>query len=161
MKKIIYFIFICTLLTFKSINAQAETHIPQEADMLVNEEDLKYVSCIIWHEAENQCQAGQQAVGIVVMNRLEDDSEDWGDTIEEILYKPGQFVTKSDERMQKAYKLYEKGELPNECIDAAIYALRGEKTVIYNNKEIDMSEYLYFARHWDHARIRIEDHDFR
>jgi spore germination cell wall hydrolase CwlJ-like protein len=160
MKKILYFIFICTLL-MKPINANAETHIPQEADMTVNNEDLKLMSCIIWHEAEGECEAGKQAVGIVVMNRLADDSEDWGDTIEEILYKPNQFSGVKGERMQTALKMYEKGELPNECINAALYALNGNKVVEYNNKEIDMSDFLYFARHWDGARCRIQDHDFK
>lgn len=161
MKKIFYVIMICTLIIFNSINVNAEAHVPHETDMLVNEEDLRYMSCIIYHEAENQCEAGKQAVGIVIMNRVVDDSEDWGDTVKEVIYKPGQFAGLTDRRMKEAFKLYEKGELPNECINAAIYALGENKTVIYNNKEIDLSDYLYFAREWSDARLKIQDHDFK
>lgn len=122
-------------------------------------EDLRFLSSIIWCEAGNQCEAGKQAVGIVVMNRV--DHEAFEDTIKEVIYEKGQFRPKDDGQLNKALKMYDDGELPQECIDAARYALSGETTVTYNDKEIDMSPYLYFARHWTNARIRIEDHDFK
>lgn len=160
MKKLITIILLCTLI-MTPIKVRAEAHTPQETDMIVDAEDLKLMSCIIWHEAENQCEAGKQAVGIIIMNRLEDDSEDWGDTIEEVVYKPGQFANAKGKAMKKAFEMYDKGELSSECINAALYALNGNKIINYNDKEIDMSKYFYFARHWDAAKIRIQDHDFR
>lgn len=122
-------------------------------------EELRLMSAIIWCEAGNQCEAGKQAVGIVVMNRV--DSASFADTVEDVIYEKGQFRPKTDGRLKKALTMYDNNEIPQECIDAAKYALSGENTVIYNNEEIDMSPYLYFARHWNNAKLRIEDHDFR
>ena len=125
----------------------------------LNPDELRLMSAIIWCEAGNQCTAGKQAVGIIVMNRV--DNASFKDSVEEVIYETGQFRPKTDGRLNKALKMYDNGELPVECITAAMYALSGQTTVIYNEQEIDMSEYLYFARHWKNAQIRIEDHDFR
>ena len=57
--------------------------------------------------------------------------------------------------------MYDEGELPQECIDAAIYAYNGNTTVIYNGVEIDMTPYLYFATSWSNKKITIQDHDFK
>ena len=126
----------------------------------INAQELKLMSAIIYCEAGNQCEAGKQAVGIVVMNRVEDEAN-FGSTVEEVLYWPGQFRPRNDKGLNKAFYMYDNGELPEECIEAARYALAGNKTVVYKGEEIDMSGYYYFARHWSKARRRIEDHDFR
>lgn len=123
-------------------------------------QELKLMSSIIYCEAGNQCEAGKQAVGIVVMNRVEDEAN-FGSTVEEVIYWPGQFRPRYDKGLNKAFRMYDNGELPEECIEAARYALVGNKTVVYKGEEIDMSSYYYFARHWSKASIRIEDHDFR
>ena len=94
------------------------------------------------------------------MNRVEDEAN-FGSTVEEVLYCPGQFRPRNDKGLNKAFRMYDNGELPEECIEAARYALVGNKTVVYKGEEIDMSSYYYFARHWSKASIRIEDHDFR
>ena len=128
--------------------------------------ELKIMSCIIWCEAGNQCEAGKQAVGIIVMNRVEDEAN-FGSTIEEVIYWPGQFRPRTDGTLQKAFSIYDthtpdyEWERMELCIEAAKYAMDGNKIVTYNGKEIDMSSYYYFARHWSKASIRIEDHDFR
>lgn len=126
----------------------------------IDSEDLRLMSAIIWCEAGNQCEAGRQAIGIVVMNRIADEAN-FGSTVEEVIYWPGQFRPRTDGRLNKALAMYDNNELPQDCIDAAWYALLGNKIVTYNGQEIDMSEYLYFAREWKNAKIRIEDHDFR
>ena len=123
------------------------------------EDDIRLMSSLIWCEAGNQCEAGKQAVGIVVMNRVDDAS--FASTVEDVIYEKGQFRPKTDGRLNKALKMYDNGELPQECIDAANYALSGETTVVYNEQEIDMSPYLYFARNWSNEKIRIQDHDFK
>lgn len=122
-------------------------------------EELRLLSALIWCEAGNQCEAGQQAVGIVVMNRVED--EDFEDTIETVIYESGQFRPKTDGRLKKALKMYDDGDLPQECIDAAWYAMNGNSIVVYEGQRIDMTEYLYFATHWKNARLTIQDHDFK
>ena len=126
----------------------------------INSDELRLMSAIIWCEAGNQCEAGQQAVGIVVMNRVADEAN-FGSTVEEVIYWPGQFRPRDDGRLNKALKMYDNGELPEDCIKAARYALLGNDTVNYNGQEIDMSEILYFARELSNASLRIEDHDFR
>ena len=122
-------------------------------------EELRLMSAIIWCEAGNQCDAGKQAVGIVVMNRVDDAS--FEDTVEDVIYEKGQFRPKTDGRLNQALKMYDEGTLPWDCISAGLYALSGETTVTYNGVEIDMSEYLYFATHWVDARLTIQDHDFK
>lgn len=123
------------------------------------EEDVRLMSSLIWCEAGNQCEAGKQAVGIVVMNRIDDAS--FASTVEDVIYEKGQFRPKTDGRLNKALQMYDNGELPQECIDAANYALSGETIVVYNGQEIDMSPYLYFARNWSNEKLRIQDHDFK
>lgn len=129
-------------------------------------QELKLMSSIIWCEAGNQCEAGKQAVGIVVMNRVEDEAN-FGSTVEEVIYWPGQFRPRYDKTLNKAFEIYDthlpdyEWERMELCIEAAKYAMNGNKMVIYNGKEINMSNYYYFARHWKNKEIRIEDHDFR
>lgn len=126
---------------------------------LLKQEEVRLMSSIIWCEAGNQCEAGQQAVGIVVMNRVA--SEDFENDIKSVIYEKGQFRPKTDGKLAKALAMYDEGELPQECIDAALYALDGNTTVNYNGVEIDMSEFLYFARYWQDATLTIQDHDFK
>jgi hypothetical protein len=57
--------------------------------------------------------------------------------------------------------MYDNEELPQECVDAAKYAMDGNNTVVYEGVEIDMTPYLYFATHWSSAKLRIQDHDFK
>lgn len=138
---------------------QAKWAYAKELGEQLQSEELRLMSAIIWCEAGNQCEAGKQAVGIVVMNRV--NHEKFEDTVETVIYEPGQFRPIDDGKMEKALQMYDEGDLPQECIDAAKYALSGATVIDYNGNNIDMSDYLFFARHWDKARIRIQDHDFR
>lgn len=122
-------------------------------------EELRLMSAIIWCEAGNQCEAGKQAVGIVVMNRV--DSASFANTVEDVIYEPGQFRPKEDGSLRKALKMYDNGELPQECIDIAKFCLEGNTVITYNGKSIDMSEYLFFARYRPDATLIIEDHQFK
>lgn len=138
---------------------QARWAYAKELGEMIDPDELRLMSAIIWCEAGNQCEAGQQAVGIVVMNRVDEAS--FANSVEDVIYETGQFRPKTDGRLNKALGMYDAGTLPNDCIEAAIYALVGHKIVTYNNQEIDMSEYLYFARHWKNSKLTIEDHDFK
>ena len=181
MKKIIT-IIVCLLLLFKPITVYAQedymtgvginqmikditedqakwAYAKELGEQQLQSEELRLMSAIIWCEAGNQCEAGKQAVGIVVMNRV--DNTSFADTVEDVIYEPGQFRPRTDGRLNQALEMYDKGELPQECIEAARYALSGKTIINYNGQDIDMSEYLYFATNWANEKIRIQDHDFK
>lgn len=52
--------------------------------------DIDLLARMIWAEAENQDDDGQQAVAQVAINRLEAGA--WGDTMEKVIYAPNQFA---------------------------------------------------------------------
>lgn len=131
----------------------------EEIEKLYSEEDLRYMACIIYCEAGNQCLAGKQAVGIVVSNRVNNNR--FKNTVKEVIYESGQFSPVASGKIEKAYILYDNNNLPNECIEAAKYALEENKEVIYKNNIYDMSEYLFFNGSLSNAEIRIQDHDFK
>lgn len=138
---------------------QAKIAYAEYLENLLKQEEVRLMSSIIYCEAGNQCEAGKQAVGIVVMNRVA--SNDFKNDIQSVIYEPNQFSPVTDGSLAKALMMYDEEELPQECIDAALYCLDNNKTVIYNEMEIDMSSYLFFSRNLSNAFIRIEDHDFR
>lgn len=136
----------------KSIEEQIE-------DNKISETDLRYMSAIIFAEAGNQCQAGKQAVGIVVMERVESDA--YKDTVYDVIYEPGQFSPVANGSLTRALSLYDNGELSDEVIEAAKYALRGNTTIYYNDTTYDLDGYLYFSRWVDGCRLQIQDHMFK
>jgi len=138
---------------------QAKIAYAEYLDNLLKQEEIRLMSSIIYCEAGNQCEAGKQAVGIVVMNRVA--SNDFKNDIQSVIYEPNQFSPVTDGSLVKALAMYDEGGLPQECIDAALYCLDNNKTVIYNGIEIDMSPYLFFSRNLKNERITIQDHEFR
>lgn len=124
-----------------------------------DQEELRYMSSIIWAEAGNQCEAGQKAVGIIVMNRVF--SEIFPDSIYEVIYQSDQFKPVSNGSMKTALKKYDNGEMPESCIDAAKYALLGNTCVWYDNATHNLKDYLYFARQLKGCQDKIEDHKFK
>ena len=132
----------------------------KENEVTYLEEELRLLSAIIYCEAGNQCEAGQQAVGIVVMNRVADEAN-FGSTVEEVIYEPGQFRPRNNGKLNKALRRYDIGTLPQDCIEAAKYALLNNKTVTYNGQEINMENLYYFARNMKNEVLRIQDHDFK
>ena len=131
----------------------------EEMVEIYTEDELRHMACIIYCEAGNQSIAGKQAVGIVVSNRV--NSERFEDTVEKVIYEPGQFGPARTGKINKAYTLYDNGTLPQDCIVAAKYALNNNKTIMYMNVSYDMSEILFFNGHLDNAVMRIGDHDFK
>lgn len=127
----------------------------EQRDVLNSE--LRYMSAIIYAEARGQCLAGQQAVGIIVKNRM----ITYDDTIKEILYAKGQFTPVRNGSLDKALAIYDRGEMPTSCIEAAKYALEGNTVVNYNNVNYDLSGFLYFSRYVKGCRLVIQDHQFK
>ena len=60
-------------------------------DIVVSEEDGKLLEAILWAEANNQSFEGQKAVIEVIFNRVL--SDEWPDTIYDVLSQRGQFAT--------------------------------------------------------------------
>lgn len=123
-------------------------------------EDLRYMAAIIFAEAGNQCEAGQQAVGIVVMNRVICEEYFENDIIS-VIYEPGQFTPVENGSFIKALELYDAGEMPDSCISAAKYALEGNTTIVYNNSTYDLQDYLFFARYVANRKLIVQDHQFK
>ena len=131
----------------------------QIEDNKISESDLRYMSAIIWAEAGNQCEAGQQAVGIVVMNRVA--SETYKDTVYDVINEPYQFSPIKNGSFSKALSRYDSGDMPECVIDAAKYALKGNTTVNYNSQTYDLNGYLCFSRYVSDCRLQIQDHMFK
>lgn len=131
----------------------------QIEDNKISESDLRYMSAIIWAEAGNQCEAGQQAVGIVVMNRVA--SETYKDTVYDVINEPYQFSPIKNGSFSKALNRYDNGDMPECVINAAKYALKGNTTVNYNGQTYDLNGYLYFSRYVRGCRLQIQDHMFK
>ena len=142
-----------------SENSVSENEIVDDIPLDYTEEDLRYLSSIIQCEAGNQCKAGQQAVGIVVINRR-DHEVYFADTVREVIYQQGQFTPAHNGFLNKALAAYDAGTLSDVAIEAARYALEGNKMVSYNGEKINMESFLYFNGRLSNARIRIQDHDF-
>ena len=120
--------------------------------------DLKYLAAIVYCESGNQCMAGQQAVAIVVMNRVRSGS--FLNDIYSVLYQSGQFTPASSGSLNKGLSMYDNGTLPQSCIDAANYALAGNTSVTYNDETRDISDYYFFGRYRNNCRWQIQDHQF-
>ena len=120
--------------------------------------DLKYLAAIVYCESGNQCMAGQQAVAIVVMNRVR--SGNFPNDIYSVLYQSGQFIPASSGSLNKGLSMYDNGTLPQSCIDAANYALAGNTSVTYNDETRDISDYYFFGRYRNNCRWQIQDHQF-
>ena len=120
--------------------------------------DLKYLAAIVYCESGNQCMAGQQAVAIVVMNRVRSDS--FPNDIYSVLYQSGQFTPTLNGSLNKGLSMYDNGTLPQSCIDAANYALAGNTSVTYNDETRDISDYYFFGRYRNNCRWQIQDHQF-
>lgn len=144
-------------------------------EIVYDDEDLRYLSSIIQAEAGNQCEAGQQAVGIVVLNRMNHEVY-FADTIKDVIYEKGQFGPVVDGRLNKALKMYDSGILPEKCINAAKYVLDGNTFVsldgvdfeildtsisLIDGQILEMNPYLYFNGIVSKPKVRIQGHYFK
>lgn len=143
----------------ESISFALSATISQEQEKLpkYTEEELMYLSCIIYCEAGNQSTTGKVAVANVVMNRVSSDVFDHVTTIKEAIYdcerwgrqfspvyvrSNGKWTTKGS-AYEKALTMYKTGSYAKEwqkeqmedCIKAARSALEGKVVV---------EDFLYF-----------------
>ncbi len=150
-------------LSEKNVNAEFEKIFEEtEWNDSFKKSDLKYLSCIIYCEANSMSHDGKVAVGNVVINRL-NDTIDWGHvtTIKEVIYdrKWGvQFSPTANGSMKKALKLYKSMDpdvdreweikYMEESIEAAKQVLRGEKAV--------PDDFMYFNGYVEKTREKCE-----
>lgn len=121
--------------------------------------DIRLMSAIIFSEAGNQCLAGKQAVGIVIMNRVKSDK--FPNNINDVIYQTGQFSPARNGSLKRSLALYDTNQLPRECVDAAIYALNNNTIISYNNTLYDISDFLFFSQYVSNCRLQIQDHMFK
>lgn len=120
--------------------------------------EVKLIASIIHCEAGNQCTAGRQAVGIVVMNRVAD--SEFPSSIESVIRQKKQFAPAGSGWFDRTLNNYS-SDVEEEDIEAAKYALAGNKTVTYKGESYDMSGILYFNCSMSKYKYKIQDHYFR
>lgn len=122
-------------------------------------EQLRLLSSIIFCEANTESYAGKKAVGIVVMNRMA--SSSFPSSMKGVIYQRGQFVPAHTGFLARAYKMYDNGSLPTECIKAAKSVLSGSRSVNINGKEKNMKGFLFFSRYVPNKKMQIGAHQFK
>ncbi len=128
--------------------------------------DLRYLTSIIYCEARGEGYAGQKAVGIVVMNRVE--SELFPNDVVDVIYQSGQFSPVGNGSLSSALSKYDWQKQSGEwdqtmlsCFQAAEEVLEGSREVMVNESHQDFSEYLFFSRYINGARYQLGHHMFR
>lgn len=118
-----------------------------------NEEDLYWLSHVIYAESGNQCLEGMIGVGNVVLNRVADESGAFPDSVQEVIFQYGQF------------SVVETGSIymePNaQSVIAAKLCLEGANTVgdslFFLNPEISSDTWFRANRSFV---MSLGDHDF-
>lgn len=120
---------------------------------------LRLMSSIIFCEAGAESDAGKKAVGIVIMNRIK--SSLFPNTLSGVIYQRGQFTPAATGFLSSALNKYDRGKIPQACIDAAKATLNGDKTVVLGVTETNMAGYLFFSRYVPKCRLKIGGHQFK
>jgi len=122
-------------------------------DEYYNEEDLYWLSHVIYSEAGNQPLEGMIGVGNVVLNRAADESGVFGEGIQGVIFMPGQFDVVA------AGTIYR--EPSEKAIAAAKLCLEGYNTVgdakWFVNPDIGSAKWFNTYKTF---AITIADHDF-
>lgn len=146
--------------------ATATTNAITKEERHYTDSELRYMTSIIYCEARGESYAGQKAVGIVVMNRLR--SDDFPDTVKDVIYQKGQFSPVRNGSLSKALKKYDqqkangkmKGSMKS-CMNAAKAALKGSTTVTVKGKTKEMKNYHFFSRYIRNAKFTLGAHQFK
>ncbi|MGN0438083.1 MAG: cell wall hydrolase [Lachnospiraceae bacterium] len=144
-------------------NAQTQSDNTKET---YTDADLRYLTSIIYCEARGEGFAGQKAVGIVVMNRVE--SELFPNDIESVIYQSGQFSPVSNGSLSSALGLYDSQTAAGEyddtmlsCVHAAKSVLEGSKMINEKKNVYYLGQYLFFSRYVKNAKFQYGNHMFR
>lgn len=125
--------------------------------------DLRLMSSIINCEAGIEPYQGKIAVGIVVMNRIK--SRSFPNTLKGVIYQSGQFSPVRNGSLSKRLSQYDAGRIRSSqwkrCISAAKKVLNGQRTIIYNGRTKNMSDYHFFSVGLRGARLSLGGHKFK
>lgn len=97
--------------------------------MTMTDDELYLFATVIYTESGDQGYNGMLAVANVILNRIENGH--WGDTLEEVLFSPGQFAGARQELIDRA----QARGIPQACYDVAKEALAGRNNI---------GKYLFF-----------------
>lgn len=95
----------------------------REAKHVLTEEEYYLFATVITTEANDQPYEGMLAVANVILNRMEDGY--WGNTLEEVLYAPGQFAGAKQHLVERA----QARGIPDRAYRAADEALAGRNNI--------------------------------
>jgi spore germination cell wall hydrolase CwlJ-like protein len=106
-----------------------ETQIKHQDDVNYSKSDLKLLACLIHAEAGGQSYEGKLAVANIVLNRVK--SDEFPDTIKEVIYSPGQFSVATSGSLAKQLDKYDSYSSNSQLlsIKAARDALEGANNV--------------------------------
>lgn len=128
------------------------------AEPSYTQEDLKYLTAIIYCEARGQEYKGKLAVANVILNRVQSNIFDHVTTIREVIYdckrwgrqfspayikKNGKWVTKGSP-LEQALKLYESGNYANATDKAAMAESKKAAKAALKGKRAVSEKVLYF-----------------
>jgi len=109
--------------------------------MTMTEDELYLFATVIYTESGDQGYNGMLAVANIILNRIENGH--WGDTLEEVLFSPGQFAGARQELIDRA----QARGIPQSCYTVAKDALAGRNNI---------GDFLFF-RTTDSA-MRVSDY---
>ncbi len=137
-----------------------ETEVKYRDEVDYTQEDLKLLACLVHAEAGDQSYEGKLAVANVVLNRVK--SSKYANTIEAVIYQPGQFTVARSGSLDKQIDRYEGYSTKSQqlTIKAAKAALSGANNVgsrLYFNAYISAVNKGYDKKK---NCVKIEDHLF-
>ena len=109
--------------------------------------DLDLLAALVWAEAGDQPFDGMRVVADCVCNRASDRHPEWPNSIESVIYQPGQFSVVANGRLDQGFY-----NATPECYEAARLALSGDH---YDTNVIYFSMYycangVFAYQHGDH-----------
>lgn len=152
-----------TTKTTKTLATKTSTTKTQAKKASYTAQELKLLSCIIYCESGNQSYTGKLLVGSVVNNRK--NSKLFPNNIKDVIYQRGQFGPARNGTLARALREYESGKFTSanekESIKAAKAVLNGIKATKYNNRTIDLTDYLYFSGRVSGYKLQVGGHQFK
>ena len=124
------------------------------------QEELKLLACLVHAEAGDQSYEGKLAVANVVLNRVK--SRKYANTIEAVIYQPGQFTVARSGSLDKQLDRYE-----NYSTNSQLLTIKAAKAALSGANNIGSR--LYFNTYesavnkgYDQKKnsVKIEDHLF-
>ena len=137
-----------------------ETEIKYRDKVDYTPEEFKLLACLVHAEAGNQSYEGKLAVANVVLNRMK--SKKYPNTIEAVIYQPGQFSVAKSGSLDKQLKNYENYSSKSQqlTLKATKAALSGENNI--GNRLYFHAYKAAVKKGYDKKKnaVKLEDHVF-